>query len=123
MEKPKVGDKLYSLNIGNAARNSEQKLTPFIVKKVGRKYFTAGPEGERDWMDNQYYLDDWRQKSDYTASSRLYKTKQAWEDEKEISNICQKLKYCFEYGNNRNNLSLSDLKKIESIVNKSNGGR
>jgi len=116
MEKPKAGDILYSLNIGNAARKREQKLTPFVVKKVGRKYFTAGPEGEKKWMDNQYYLDDWRQKSEYNACSRLYKTKQDWEDKKEATIICLKLKNYFEYGRNVKNLSLECLRAIESIV-------
>ena len=37
--KPVVGQVLYSLNVGNAARNCGQVLTPVTVVSVGRKYF------------------------------------------------------------------------------------
>lgn len=49
-EKPKVGDVLYSLSIGNASRFTEQKLTQVKVTKVGRKYFHCGR--------NQYYINN-----------------------------------------------------------------
>lgn len=46
---PQVGQTLYSLNIGNAARNCEQKLKPVIVRKVGRKYFECSTK----WLDER----------------------------------------------------------------------
>ena len=115
MEKPKVGDILYSLNIGNAARHRKQKLTPVEVKKVGRKYFTVGDDG-KSWWEQQYHIKDWRLKTQYSPDSCLYATIKEYEDEKETSRICRKIKDYFEYGHNRMNVSLSDLKKIESIL-------
>ena len=114
MKKPVVGQKLYSLNVGNASRRTVQKLTPVIVKKVGRKYFTCSPEGF-DYR-TQYHLDDWSEKSDYSAVSRLYESKQAWEDEKEAAMICKRLHCYFDYGRNRKNLSLETVKKVLEII-------
>ncbi len=58
MVKPAVGQVLYSLNVGNAARGRERVLTPVVVIKVGRKYFTCRPEGKDSWADVQYHLSD-----------------------------------------------------------------
>jgi hypothetical protein len=77
-KKPSVGDTLFSLNIGNAARNCEQVLTPVVVTKVGRRYFYT----EEGWSRRAYHLSDWREKSNYTPNSELYATRQSWEDEK-----------------------------------------
>ena len=117
MEKPKVGDILYSLNIGNAARHRKQELKPVEVKKVGRKYFTVGDEG-KGWWEQQYYIENWRTKTEYSPDSRLYGTVREYEDEKETYRICKKLKDCFQYGRNNLSLSLDKLRNIESIVDK-----
>ena len=115
MEKPKVGDILYSLNIGNAARNQKQVLKRVEVKKVGRKYFTVGDEGN-SWWEQQYHLSNWRMKTEYSADSYLYRTVKEYKDEKEEHKICKNLSDCFEYGKNKLRLSLSDLRRIESIL-------
>ena len=116
-EKPKVGQKLFSLNIGNSARNREQVLTPVVVKKVGRKYFTCGPEGkEQPWMQTEYHLDTWKEKTDYSADSKLYESEQEWLDKKECSKICRYIYEQFNYGNNYLKIPLSDLKKIMEII-------
>ena len=111
-EKPKVGQTLYSLNIGNAARHKKQELTPVVVTKVGRKYFTAG-EGRRV---TQYHLDSWREKSEYTPDSRLFVSRQAWEDEKEINRIGRKIYKSFPFGENRHKISLKNLRIIEQFL-------
>lgn len=66
--KPKVGQTLYSLNIGNACRNCEQKLTPVKVVKVGSKYFECLEDGYH--RPTVYHLDGW------------YEKPQDWEDKK-----------------------------------------
>lgn len=120
MNKPKVGDILCSLNVGNAARHKEPELTPVVVTKVGRKYFYCCPKGEKShkWMITPYYLADWREKSDYTASSHLYLNPQQWEDEKKALRICKKIESAFKYGGNHWNISLDNLRKIEQIIEK-----
>jgi len=116
MRKPNVGDKLYSLNIGNAARHCEQVLTEVIVKKVGRKYFIAGI-ADTSYADRKYLIDSWYQENDgYIADSLLYETKEEYETECETRVICQKISKIFEYGKNTKSLSLKKLRDIIQII-------
>lgn len=115
--KPIVGERLFSLNVGNAARNAPQVLTPVIVATVGRKYFTTKPEGG-NWSETTYHIDEWTQKTDYIADSCLYETEQQYADEKETSAICAEIGCAFIYGENHKNLTLSELRKISEILNK-----
>lgn len=109
---PTVGQVLYSLNVGNAARYVPQALTPVVVTKIGRKYFTAG-EGYRA---KQYHVDTWRQKTEYSVDSVLYESEQAYADEKEGREICGRLGLAFEYGQNINRLSLDTLRQIDRLI-------
>lgn len=115
MKKPEVGQILYSLNVGNAARHCDQKLEKVIVTKVGRKYFTCTREGWRH--GTEYLIDGWREKTDYSASSVLYASKEEWEDEKESNHICKTISESFEYGRNRMKLPLEKLRAIADIIN------
>lgn len=114
MDKPEVGQTLYSLNIGNAARYSKQKLTPVIVTKVGRKYFLCKQGDHR--FKTQYRLDNWYEKTDYTANSKLYLNPQHWEDEREATDICKLIYKTFEYGRNREGVSLGVLREIKRLI-------
>ena len=117
-QKPKVGDILYSLNVGNAARHEEQKLTKKLVVKVGRKYFyVAKPEyAERDNMWTAFWIKNWRQKTDFSETESLYGSKREWEDHRESAAICRKVIDAFEYGRNNWDLSIDQLRKIEAIM-------
>ena len=112
MRKPEVGETLFSLNIGNAARNSEQVWTPVGVAKGGRKYFTVG-EG---FNGVKYRLSDWRQVTDYSPDSCLYESEQEFEDEKEYRVLAGALREAFKYGRRTQGLSLAALRKIHAIV-------
>lgn len=79
---PVVGQTVWSLNVGNAARHREQKLTPTVVRKVGRKYFECSPETSPNWRTT-FHLDTWREKTDYCVDQNLYASPQDWEDERE----------------------------------------
>ena len=114
MDKPKVGQTLYSLNVGNAARNCEQKLTPVVVSSVGNKYFYTG-EGYRK---QAYSIADWSEKKDgYTARTFLYENEQAYKDDLEAVQICKSIGKEFEYGRNAKSISLANLRTIQSIIN------
>ena len=117
MTKPKVGDKIFSLNVGNSARNCKQVLTPIEVLKVGRKYFTAG-DPSRSYTHIQYHLEDWSQKSEYSADSVIYKSQQEYYEEKEARELCREISDKFHYGGCPRNVTLDDLRKIKSIINK-----
>lgn len=117
MEKPEIGQTVYSLNVGNAARRREQVLTEYIVVKVGRKYFTIQrSDSDGKGLCIQFAIDDWRQKTNYCADHRLYTSPQVYEEEKESKYICHKIYRCFEYGHNKAELSLEDLRKIKYIL-------
>lgn len=115
MNKPKVGQELYSLNIGNRARNIEQKLTKVIVVKVGRKYFSCSPNG-KEWNAIQYHISDWSENTSYSRDSKLYETEKEYEDEREASTISKLIHESFEYGRNKDKLPLDVLRVISSMI-------
>lgn len=114
MKKPKIDDILYSLNVGYASRQTEQILTPVVVRTVGRKYFTCSPESNV-WKCTRYHLDGWTEKSVYGPISVLFSTPQEWEDEKEKNKISSYINKAFEYSRNPG-LSLSQLREIKKMI-------
>lgn len=116
--KPKVtvGMRLFSLNIGNAARRSPQVLTPVVVSKVGRKYFTVKTD-DKYGFETEYRLDDWGENTGgYCANSKLYTSEQELADESESHNLCSKIADVFKYGNNTKNLNLETLRLIVGAI-------
>ena len=117
MRKPILHETLYSLNVGNAARRVEQVLTEVVVVKVGRKYFTTSPKDSvRAWQEEIYHIDTWREKTDYSANSRLYESEQEYRDEQESSMLCNSIGKAFEYRRNSLGVSLDGLRKISEIL-------
>ena len=117
MEKPKVGQVLYELNIGNAAQYRQQKLTPVEVVKVGVKYFTCRPIGKTGmWQETKYHLTDWREKTDYSPASKLYVSETAYQEECEGNIICRDICKMFGYDWYAKRVSFIDLKKIDEIL-------
>ncbi len=111
-DKPEIGQTLFSLNVGNAARHKKQVLTPVKVTKVGRKYFTVG----EDWIETQYHLDDWQEKSEYIAGSVLFASEQEWEDEKDSNILFERLSDYFDHSGRARRLPLPVLKTIDRII-------
>lgn len=116
MKKPTVGQTLYSLNVGNAARGREQKLTPVVVTKIGRKYFTAIKDPDGFPIERPYRLDTWMENSNYAANEKLYETEQEWKDEKEARALSKTIGAAFECGRNKTEISLPWLRKIMAII-------
>ena len=115
---PIVGQTLYRLNIGNAARNREQVLTPVIVTKVGRKYFTAQPD-DKSYEARDYHLGSWRQKTEYSADSELYTDPKEWEDEKAALEISKRIRREFDHFS-KPSQTLDQLRRIAAILDESN---
>lgn len=114
-EKPEVGQIFYSLNIGNAARHRKQELTPVVVTKVGKKYFTCCPEGGKKFQEEQFFIENWRQKTDYSPNAQLYQSREEYEEERERNLIVQYLAEVFT-NRNRFSLSLVQLREIERVI-------
>lgn len=128
MKSLNVGDTLYSLNVGDAARGSGQKLTRMTVAKVGRKYFWLAPTKEyrgantsKYWL-TKFSLEDWSEVSDYVPDHYLFTTPQEWEDAKEEAALCREIANAFEYGRNRLNLPLVSLRLIAEQIRLNGGG-
>lgn len=117
MKKPIVGQVLYSLNIGNAARRCEQKLTPMVVTRVGRKRFYCVPQ-EFPWhREIAFFLADWSHDAGgYFPDYQLYETEQDWLDSKERSDLAKFISKSFEYGRNTMGVSLENLRAIRAII-------
>jgi len=116
-KKPSVGQVLFSLNIGNAARYCEQKLTRKIVVSVGNKYFNVRDEGDNSgWSEVSYHIDGWSVKTGYSANSALYETEQEWEDERDAKSLGGVIYAAFPYGQNVKKVSLDNLRKIVELI-------
>jgi len=113
-DKPKVGQTLYSLNVGNAARRVEQKLTPVIVRKVGRKYFYCSVRSGS--YVTKYNLSDWSEETGgYCADSLLYLNIKSYEDEKTASDITARIGKMFRW-DSRVKIPLPALIEIGKIL-------
>ena len=110
--KPIVGQTLFSINVGNASRNKPATLTPVIVQKVGRKYFTVNHPDYPPHMGTEHHLDTWRQHTQYCADAYLYASEQEYKDEKDRERIVKEIRRLFEYGGATNRLSLDQLRQI-----------
>ena len=119
MDKPIVGQKLFRLNVGRAARNVPQILTECTVIKVGRTYFTAVQDQYLDRVDmwDLYSLDNWLEKAEYGATSRMFLSPQHWEDEKEKVVIMDELRKTFYSLGDGMHLPLARLKALKCMFN------
>jgi CRISPR/Cas system-associated protein Cas10 (large subunit of type III CRISPR-Cas system) len=116
-QKPTVGQIVYSLNVGNAARRTEQVLTKKVVTSVGRKYFKIRRlEDTSALSETSYSIDGWHEKCDTCANSSLYESEQEWLDEREASNLCKVIGAAFEYGRNQKSIPLDKLRSIFAII-------
>jgi hypothetical protein len=115
--KPTIGQIIFGLNVGNAARHCEQKLTKMIVTSVGNKYFKARKiDDASGWTEDQFYNDGWKQKTDCSATIFLYESEQSYFDENEVRNICVKLSKFFGHGKNSKHVSLQNLRAILKLI-------
>lgn len=103
--KPTVGQTLYT------------KSGPVIVEKVGRKYFTVKDR----FLFRQYYLSDWRVKSEITGlynDYKLYETQQEIDDGIEKAELKLKIMKSFNLGGVSAELTLQALRDINAIIDK-----
>ena len=110
---PILGETLYSLNVGNAAKNCEKILTPVEVTKVGRKYFEITFKDH--WRPIVFHIDNWYEKTEYSSDFSLYESPQQWEDEKEFYRLREIILKAIEYGENITLKNLQDIYKIIEI--------
>lgn len=114
--RPIVGETLFDLNVGNAARGRAQILTPVEVISVGCKYFTCAPKAGAYRPETRYKIDDWREEnSGYSPNHALYETEQEWLDQKEAHALRNKIRKTFDvYGDSK--IPLDTLRAIQALL-------
>lgn len=106
---------MYSLNVGNAARNRSQELTKCEVISVSRKYFEVSPiAGDYKWKE-KFHIDGWGEVTNYSSNHCLYETDQEFFDEKESIELLKKIRDHFGM-HGKCSTSKHDLKKIIDIL-------
>lgn len=119
--KPVLGETLFSLNVGNAARHAKPVLTPMKVVSVGHKYFTLSPvQDDRRFLKVMFHKESWRQKTEYSCDHELYETEQEWKDVAEHAALSKQIGEAFRYGHSSKSLSLETLRAIANLINQSN---
>ena len=107
-----VGQTVYSLPIGNAARRGTQELTPHIVTKVGRKYFYY----EQYSRDVKISLEDFCEYAgEYTSSAKVYLSEQEWADDKVAYKLLEEVQRRLGMRSSKD-LTITQLNTILSIL-------
>lgn len=119
----KKGQTVWVYLTGNAARyvqTGEQRIEEWEVILVGRKYITAKSK-KYNWKEARFEIDrDFRQVYDRgTVDYILYLSKEDILQELYMSKLGKYIKNAMRYGDRLvNQISLEDLKTIESIIKK-----
>jgi hypothetical protein len=79
---PVLGQQLFSLN-SNMLRQGGSNLIPVTVTNICGQYFTCEGEG----FECDYYIDTWREKTEYCENSKLYTSINEWEGQVERKNL------------------------------------
>jgi hypothetical protein len=103
------------VNVGNNARNCKQVPESVVVSKVGRKYFSCERADGRG-LPVQFYIDGWRENTNYTANNKLYIKEQHWRDEVEFNKLHGIIRDKFSLGGGSKKLTLEQLRDIHKII-------
>jgi hypothetical protein len=122
--KPFVGQQLYMLPSGIRVRRMERKCnsvnpTQVIVTSVGSKYFKV-KEPRQHAIEITFHIDNWRQKTEYSADYILYESEFAYTEERDSERICRRIYEDFMHARNMRNLTIDKLRKIEAILDAGN---
>lgn len=112
MSKFEVGQKVWTLNVNNAARRVERKLTERELVKVGRKYFYLKEYGREIKFD----IETLEEFTDYTSDYKVYLDPQDWEDEKTSGELISKIKLILYPQFRSSGVSLDKLRSIAKIL-------
>ena len=109
MRKPISGEKLFLVR--HKRWSDTEYYNPEVIK-VGRKYFTV----EFAWRKMQFYIDTWRENTEYGSNYMIYESKQHYLDETERNKLFEVIKEKFQYKWN-NKFTLQQLRDVSKTLN------
>lgn len=110
----KPNQTVFRLNIGNGARyGNGGTLHPVIVRSVGRKYFRCS--GENQSLETEYHLETGVEHTECNACSKIYVTREEWENQNEAEQITKMIRSEFDgYGPCK--FPLETLRQIKALI-------
>lgn len=110
--KPTLGETLFITDSGNRVRHNKDKKQiprPVPVTKVGSKYFEVTENGQ----NIVFQIENWRQKSDYTADYSIWESREKYEEYKERQRLIVEI----ERSRCHNGISIESLRLIRDLLN------
>lgn len=110
----KVGQKVWMRGIGN---NRNLGVVEGEVTKVGRKYFDVAEIRKDGWkFSTQFHIDSLMNVTQYSSCWQVYFNQQDILDEDEKSQLLKDIREAFNYYNTDKAFTLSQLRKVKSIL-------
>lgn len=117
--KPTVGEKLWMVTTGNAARRCGPEGFSVTVMSVGRKYFTVSSDDyvKSPHMHSTFIIHTWREKTMFSPNHALYESEEEWQETVEAETIRNYIYNVFQYGGGKSKLiPIQDLRQIKGII-------
>lgn len=110
-----VGQVVYSMPVGNAARGRTVSLSPVVVRKIGRKWVQCSSEANPAYLTSYDIQRGYDDPKGFSSHSRIVLDAQQWEDEKEAARLVGEIRRAFDWGPG-DTLSLAQLRQIKVIL-------
>ncbi len=116
MNKSNIGDTVFLVNCGANVRGTKNPPEYWIIKKVGRKYFTiTSGHDSTGWNDKEFHIDDWREKTEFVSNWKLYRSEDEYNDRTETKKWEKRLTNIF-YGFKNARITLEQYRAIGEIL-------
>lgn len=115
-----MDQQVFLMPVGNHARYGNNEAQEFTIKKIGRKYFDVGRDGDNERHFIKFHLDEERrQVTEYSANWKLYLSKQEILDEEESEVLVEEIRKKLN-GYGKVSLTVDQLHKIADIIRQRN---
>jgi len=115
MEKPTptLGQTLFMVTCGNLTRRNPSVGIAVTVCLVGRKYFHVRTTNAHTVA---FHLNNWRQKTNYTADYMLYPSRQEWLETCERTELLAAVRKVFNDFGPLSHITLDQLRQIKTVL-------
>jgi hypothetical protein len=117
MKKPKIGQEMFIVFIGDSRRNDTRTPQPGIVTSIGSKYVHV--QANDKWRKPiTFHIDSGLQKTNYSPDYRLIESHQQWVDEQDHRTLSERARWVTADFNTRT-ISLEKLRAIVALIEQS----